>query len=372
MTTIDDARDLFPVLQNSTYLNTAWRGPLAKPIQAAVEHYMSDLASRGVAAWDDWHAEFDTTRALFADFVGADSDEVIFLANATEALSRVTLGLDWNAGDNVVVVRGDYSGVTRPMSELARQGVSVNWVEPNHDATVSVQSILDRVDANTRMVAVSHVDFRSGHRIDIEALGQKLRERGVLFLVDCVQSVGALPIDLHAVDCDFATFASRKWLNGLDTLGLLYVRRGSLDTLTPHTRGVYSVAEPFDFDTIDQPHAEGCQRFMLGAPAMPQIYALHAALKLHLEIGVLAIHAQVAALRDHAVGEARELGYSVLAAESGAGITSLRVPDPDAVVERLSAQNIMASVRGDVLRLSAHYYNSESEIDRALSAIHGP
>lgn len=371
---------LFPALGQMTYLNTAWRGPISRPAADAAKGYIDDLALRGVTAFDDWQRVWFATREAFAGFVGARADEIQFLPNATEAFARIALGLDWQAGDHVVVPGRDYPGVARALNDLARRGVQVANVPTRPDGSVPARDLLDAITPRTRLVAASHVDFRTGYRIDAKQLSAGCRARGVLCALDMVQSVGAVPIDLHAIGVDFATFAGRKWLNGLDTLAALYVRADALEALTPHTQGTYSVSRPYDFEHPDQPLAPGAQRFQLGAPAMPQVYALQAALKLQTEIGPARIAARVAELASELRARAADAGFEVIGndwpAENQSGIVTLarrgklaEAPGADALGARLAAVKVAASARQGILRVSPHFYNNSADLERLLQVL---
>lgn len=369
---------LFPVLGRMTYLNTAWRGPISAPAAEAARRYIDDLSQRGVTAFDDWQSTWNDTRAAFAGFVGADVDEVQFLANATESLSRVTLGIDWRTGDHAVVPERDYPGVARPVLDLRRRGVQVTAVAPRADGSMPAVDLLAAITPRTRLVAASHVDFRTGYLIDAASLAAGCRARGVLCVLDMVQSIGQVAIDVQAIGVDFATFDGRKWLNALDTLGVLYVRRESLGALTPHTLGLYSVPKPYDFETPDQPLAEGAQRFQLGAPAMPQVYAMQAALRLQVELGPERIRARVAELAAETRAMAKAHGFDAIGhdwpAGTHSGITTLKRTGKLAtsgLAGKLAAANVAASARQGILRLSPHFYNISADLERLFDVLSG-
>jgi len=371
---------LFPALGQMTYLNTAWRGPISRPAADAAKRYIDDLALRGVTAFDDWQQTWYATREAFAAFVGARTDEIQFLPNATEAFSRIALGLDWQPGDHVVVPGRDYPGVARALNDLARRGVQVTNVPTRPDGSVPAQDLLDAIVPRTRLVAASHVDFRTGYRIDAAVLSAGCRARGVLCALDMVQSIGCVAVDLRAAGPDFATFAGRKWLNGLDTLAALYVRTESLSALTPHTQGTYSVPRPYDFEHPDQPLAPGAQRFQLGAPSMPQVYALQAALKLQVEVGPARILARVAELATEFRAAAADAGFAVIGndwpVQNQSGIVTLRrqgklaeAEGVDTLGARLAAAKVAASARQGILRVSPHFYNNSADLQRLLQVL---
>lgn len=369
---------LFPVLGRMTYLNTAWRGPISTPAAEAAKGYIDDLALRGVTGFDDWQKVWYATRDEFAAFVNAQPAEIQLLPNATEAFARIALGIDWRAGDHAVVPARDYPGVARVLNDLVRHGVELANVPTRADGSVPAEDLIAAINPRTRLVAASHVDFRTGYRIDAAKLAEGCRARGALCALDSVQGIGAVPVDVKQWGVDCATFEGRKWLNGLDTLGVLYVRESSLDALTPHTLGTYSVPSPYDFETPNQPLAPGAQRFQLGAPAMPQVYAMGAALKLQNDLGPARIQARVAELaaelREMAAGQ----GYSVIGndwpTENRSGIVSLRREGKLAdagLGAKLVAGKVAASARQGILRVSPHFYNESADLKRLFEVLAG-
>lgn len=367
---------LFPVLGRMTYLNTAWRGPISTPAADAAKGYIDDLALRGVTGFDDWQKVWYAARDEFAAFVNAQPAEIQLLPNATEAFARIALGIDWRAGDHAVVPARDYPGVARVLNDLARHGVELANVPTRPDGSVPAEDLIAAINPRTRLVAASHVDFRTGYRIDAAKLAAGCRARGALCALDSVQGVGAVSVDVKQWNLDFATFEGRKWLNGLDTLGVLYVRQGSLAALTPHTLGTYSVPSPYDFETPNQPLAPGAQRFQLGAPAMPQVYALRAALKLQTDLGPQKIIARVAELNRELRTMAAAHGYSVIGNDwdpaNQSGIVSIRREGKLADVglgAKLVAGKVAASARQGILRVSPHYYNESADLERLFEVL---
>jgi selenocysteine lyase/cysteine desulfurase len=358
---------LFPVTRDWAYLDNARRGPLSSPAAAASAHYIEGLRDGGVTAWPQWQTVWDQTNAAFATFVGADVDEIQFLVNATESLARVTLGIDWQGGDHAVAFARDYPGLVRPLLDLRRRGVEVTLVPDRPDFSRSLDDLFASFTPRTRLAAASWVDFRTGFKLDAAAFAQGCRERGVLSVLDAVQAVGAMPVDMHAVGCDFATFAIRKYLCGLDTLGVLYVRRDSLEALRPHTQGLFSVANPFDFDTLEQPYADGAKRFALGTPALVQVYSLQAALELQRPRRD-AIHARLAELRDIVLAQAPRALAHQWPESSRSHIVAIAGALAD-WPEKLSAARVAASVRNGVLRVSPHWYNSDTDVGRMFDAL---
>lgn len=364
---------LFPVTREWAYLDNARRGAISAPAAAAAIRYIEGLRDGGVTAWPEWQRVWDDTNAAFARFIGADASEIQFLVNATEAFARVTLGIDWKPGDHAVVPDRDYPGVVRPLLDLRRRGVELTLVPDRDDGSRPVSDLLDAIRPHTRLVAASWVDFRTGWKLDAHALAQGCRQRGVFSFIDAVQAVGAMPVDMRELGCDFATFAIRKYLCGLDTLGALYVRRESLQALTPHTQGLFSVENPFDFERIEQPLAAGSKRFALGTPAMVQVYSLQAALELYARHDVFG---RVSEIATETRERARQAGFRLLSESwPGANLSQIVVLKregklaDEGLQRRLEAAKVAASARQGILRIAPHWYNNGRDIERLFAAL---
>lgn len=364
---------LFPVTREWAYLDNARRGAISAAAAAAAVHYIEGLRDGGVTAWPEWQRVWDETNAAFGEFIGAGTDEFQFLVNATESFARVTLGIDWQPGDHAVVAERDYPGVVRALLDLRRRGVEVSLVKDRPDHSRPVADLLAAITGRTRLVAASWVDFRTGWKLDAKALAQGCRERGVYSFIDGVQAIGALPIDMRDVGADFATFAIRKYLCGLDTLGALYVRRESLDDLTPHTAGLFSVANPFDFETLEQPYADGAARFALGTPSMVQVYSLQAALALQ---GRYTVFERVNEIAEETRRMAREAGFTLLSdawpKSNHSQIVVLKREGKlaaETLQDRLNAAKVAASARQGILRIAPHWYNSSNDLQRLFEVL---
>jgi selenocysteine lyase/cysteine desulfurase len=370
-----EIEDLFPITREYAYLDTAYRGPLCKPARLAAEQYLRAISERASLAIPEYIGKMHACLKRLADVFSARPEEFVFLANATDAFSRVTLGIDWREGDEVVAPANDYPGVLRPLTDLKRRWITLKLVELRDDA-VFAQQLLAACTPRTRLIAASHVNFRTGFCLDVENLCGEARRRGILTAIDFVQSAGCLKLDFGALGVDFGSFAARKWFCALDTLGVFYVRAESLNKLTPHTLGLFSVAEPHNFDALEQPLAPGAKRFMLGAPGYAQIAAFDAALELYARLGAGAVEERVRAhgkaIREGA--KAAKIGCvgEGWPANSQVPIVCLRREGKlaaDSLAEHLLKQRIVASVRKGIIRVSPHWFTGESDISKVIGAL---
>lgn len=370
-----EIEELFPATRHLVYLDTAYRGPLCKPARLAAEEYLRAVSERGSLEIARYIELLNNCRKRLATVFNARPDEFVFLANATDAFSRVTLGIDWREGDEVVAPENDYPGVLRPLLDLRRRGVKLVLV-PARDDAVFAEQLLAACTPRTRLIAASHVNFRTGFCLDVSTLCAGAKKQGVLTAIDFVQSAGCLQIDFGALGVDFGTFAARKWFCALDTLGIFYVREEALNKLTPHTLGLFSVAEPHNFEALDQPLAPGARRFMLGAPPYIQIAAFDAASALNARLGMAVIEERVRgfgkALRDGAKAATIPCIGESWPAQSQSPIVCLRRAGKladEMLGPRLLEKGIVASVRKGIVRISPHWFNTETDIDKLFDAL---
>lgn len=369
-------RAQFPVTAHWAFLDHAAVAPLPAPAVAALHEYAASVAANGVAAVGAWVARAAEVRALAARLINAPAvEDVYFVPNTTHGIGVIAEGFPWEPGDNVVLAAEEYPANQYPWMNLARRGVSVRAV-PSRGNRVPLADLAAALDARTRVLTVSFVEFASGFRHDLEALGDLCRRRGVFFFVDAIQGLGAFPLDVRAAHIDALSADSHKWLLGPEGAGLGYVRREWVERLHPIGVGAFSVRNPLAFSTIAfdlKPHAG---RWEGGALNVPGIAAMGASLRLLLDLGIETARARVLELTDYLCAKARARGWAVFSSRAGgeaSGIVSLAHPTraPDEVVKRCRAAGVVVNARGGRVRASPHAYNVPDEIDRFLEAAGG-
>ncbi len=365
-------RSQFPVTASWAFLDHAAVAPLPAPAVAALHDYSQSLAANGIAAVGEWVKRIKHVRALGARLIAAESDDVYFVPNTTHGISIVAEGFPWHAGDNVVLAAEEYPANQYPWMNLASRGVEVRAV-PSRGSRISIDDLRDAMNARTRVLTVSAVEFASGFRHDLDVLGELCRSRGIFFFVDAIQGLGVFPIDVTKTPIDALSADGHKWLLGPEGAGIGFLRREWVERLHPFGVGAFSVENPLAFATIDfrlQPHAG---RFEGGALNVPGITALGASIDLLLNAGIANIRARVLELTDYLCEQAVRRGWTVFSARAGeerSGIVSLIHPTlpPEEVVKQCRAAGVIVNARAGRVRVSPHAYNLEAEIDRFLDA----
>jgi selenocysteine lyase/cysteine desulfurase len=368
-------RDEFPVTRRWAFFDHAAVSPLPARARRALEEWAADLAENGPVHHARWMQRVEQVRALAGRLLNADPEDVAFVKNTSEGIGIVAEGLDWRPGDNVVTAEEEYPANVYPWLNLAGRGVEVRRV-PSRGARVEIDDLRAALDARTRLLTLSWVEFASGFRNDLDAVGALCRERGILFFVDAIQGLGLLPLDVRRTPIDFLAADGHKWLLGPEAAGLFYIRRELVERLHPVGVGWNSVIGSRDFSRIDfrlKPHAG---RWESGSYNVAGITALGASLELLLDLGIPAVADRVLDLTDHLCAGAARAGLDVFSSRrpgDRSGIVSLAVPgDLRALVRRLRAENLVVNQRAGRLRVSPHCYNSREEIDHLLTALGRP
>jgi selenocysteine lyase/cysteine desulfurase len=366
-------RAQFPVVERWAFLDHAAVAPISRPAAAALREFADSLALNGIAAVKQWLDRIAQVRRLAARLLNApDPDDVYFIPNTTQGIGVVAEGFPWRAGENVVLAVEEYPSNQYPWMNLAHRGVEVRSV-PSRGSRVAIDDIRAAMNGRTRVVAISSVEFASGYRNDLDALGELCRERDVFFFVDAIQSLGVFPLDLQRTPIDALAADGHKWLLGPEGAGIGFIRREWVDRLHPVGVGANSVVHPYSFTTIDftlKPHAG---RWEGGAYNVPGITALGASLELLLNFGIDAIERRVLALTDYLCDRAAARGWTIFssrAPKEKSGIVSLVHPTLPAseVQKRCRAAGVIVNDRAERVRASPHAYNTEDEIDRFLEA----
>jgi selenocysteine lyase/cysteine desulfurase len=368
-------RKEFPVTENYIYFNHAGVSPLSNRVVEAVEDYLAVISEHGIVreASVRFAKTIADTRAKVARLINAEVDEIAFIKNTTQGILIAANGIDWREGDNVVTANVEFPANVYPWLNLERHGVETRFVQ-ERETRISVKDIERMIDHKTRAVAISFVEFASGFRNDLEAIGQICQEKGIFFIVDAIQGLGALDIDVKKCKIHVMSSDGHKWLMGPEGAGCLYCSKEALDKISPNNIGWNSVINAsayLDYDLVLRPDA---QRFEEGSLNVMGIYGLGAAVGLILEIGIQNIETRVLTLTDLLIEKLKEKGYQIVSSlvpgeRSGIVCFRSRRHSSAELCRRLMDNGIMVSDRARSVRVSPHFYNSEEEIERMIEVL---
>lgn len=368
------ARSLFPLTQHFIFMNHAGVAPMSDRARAAIEALMEQMTGRpcpdGLAA-----EEADRLRRSLAALLGAEPESIGLVRGTAHGLSLLAQGIDWRPGDNVVGARGEHPANVYPWMALASRGVEYRMADPRQ-GRVRPEDVLDLVDERTRLVALSHVEFWNGYRLDVRTIGDELDRRGVILALDGMQSVGALRLDLSRLPVDYLATGAHKWLLGPIGIGFCYCRPELLRRLRPVLVGAGSVKGSGELFRYDLDLCDTARRFEESWVSVLDMAAFQAAVDLLLEVGAAVIEERVVRLAQRLAGGLAERGYELLepwprVVGECSGIVSFRRPGASAhqILRDLTAAGVVGRVHDDFVRLAPHFYNTEEEVERVLDVL---
>ena len=364
----------FPVRRNLVYFNHAAVAPLPRRVADAIEAHTENTKLRGAADWRRWYADVERTHEKAAAFLGAAREEVSFLPSTSWGLNLVAQAFDWKTGDNVVGDDMEFPANVYPWMLLGRRGVELRLVE-NRGGRVTAEDIAARVDERTRIVAVSWVAFHNGFVYPIEQIGRLCRERGILFVVDAIQGLGALPLDVGKSEIDVLVADAHKWLLGPEACAIFYVAKSARDRLPPPFGGWWNVkGAPGSTGYLDYSldFYGGGRAYEAGSLPTAQVIGLAAALDLLTAMGIQTVRdrilATVGALRDGLI----QRGWKLATPEPlRSGILAALAPGGDArrLAKAREERGVIVSPREGAVRFSPHAFNDASEVARILATL---
>jgi selenocysteine lyase/cysteine desulfurase len=347
--------------------------PLTARAQQALAEYAADLADNGDVHEKRWSQRVEEVRDLAGRLLNADPADIAFLKNTSEGIGIVAEGFPWQSGDNVVTAQEEYPANLYPWMNLRARGVETRLVA-SRAGRLDIDDIRAAIDPRTRVLSLSFVEYASGYRNDLTALGGLCRERGIFFCVDAIQGLGVLPLDVRNMPIDALAADGHKWLLGPEGAALFYLRRELVERLRPIGVGWNSVVRPRDFAALDFRLKAHAGRWESGSLNVAGITALGASLLLLLEIGIPRIAQRLHELTNYLCERARHAGFEVYSSrrpDEWSGIVSLLAPGPDArsFVKFCRLHDLVINHRADRIRVSPHCYNTLEEIDRLLACL---
>ncbi len=377
----------FPDLKSRAYLAHAAISPPSIWVRDRVRTYVDDMASGGVEAFPRWIDQREGLRTKLATLIGARAEEVALMPNTTRGVSDVALSVPWEAGQRVLVLRGEFPTNVTPWQRAAELfGLEVRWLEADDfrtDQDRALRALATELERGVRLMAVSAVQFQTGHRMPLERIGELCRRHGCELFVDAIQACGSTPVDVESCAVDYLSCGSHKWLMGLDGCGFLYVREARARRLEARTAGWLSHEDGLKFLfegaghlNYQRPLKQSAQVFETGMTNGAGFAALEASLDLILGLGVRTIFDHIQAYLDQLEPQVVALGFESLRSaqiDGRSGTLSFRSDQHDVVKlhDRLNECGITCSVPDGCLRFAPHWPNALSEVSDVVSAVRG-
>jgi kynureninase len=368
-------RDEFPILATTNYLVSNSLGPMPRTVPEKLAEYARDWGELGVKAWTRgwWEKPVDVGNEI-APLINADDGEVVMMPNVTIAQMAVLSSIDFPKGrDTIVMTELDFPSVRYAYAEMAeRFGARVVVVRSDDGISIDQDKLLATIDERTRVVAVSHVLFRSAFLMDVDAICRRAHEMGALVSLDSFHAVGIVPVDVKRSNVDFLTGGVLKWLCGGPGGCFLYISPAIRDELKPALTGWQAHSRPFAFEETME-YTSGAFRWLNGTPVIPALYAAAEGPKILRRAGVPAIREKSVRLTSRLIELADERGYVVNAPRDPArrgGTVAVDVPHAYEVTQHLLSKNILVDYRvGAGIRIAPHFFTREEELEEAVHEI---
>jgi selenocysteine lyase/cysteine desulfurase len=375
---LDRVRPAFPVLEDVVYLNIGTYGIMPAPALEQFQALQAQFEVRGIATGPRLGEQVEATRQRVAALVGADAEEIAFTRNATDGINLVLSGIDWRAGDELIITDEEHEAVNHPSLYLKQTcGIVVKRLPVSPQDDVMLARLAEAASDRTRLIVMSLVSCETGTRLPAQAISAWAAKRGILTLFDGAQVSGALPIDLRAIGCDFYTSNGHKWLGGPKGTGFFYNRRDKIDVLKPAHIGAGSL-EKVDLDAQTVEVFQTGQRFEFGTRAWPLQGGLGYSLDWFEALGWERVYQHIHTLNDFLKDCILERPYlkllTPLAFEASSGLTTF-------VIEGHSAQQVANQLRErwkiytrviphfNAMRIATAHFNSPEDVERLMRGL---
>lgn len=362
----------FPLQEDLIYLNHAAVSPWPKRTSDAVKAFAEENTYYGAQNYPKWLGVEKKLRRQLKTLVNAPStDDIALLKNTSEALSVVASGLNWAKGDNIVSSNEEFPSNRLPWLAQAKHGVEFKEIDL-YEAETPEASLIQACDEKTRLLTISSVEYGTGKRIDLEKLGQFCSENNILFCVDAIQSLGALPFDVQKINADFVMADAHKWLLGPEGIALFYCKQEVRDLLELHQFGWHMVKNVGNYAEKDWQIADSAQRFECGSPNMLGIHALSASLSLIEEVGIDVISNNIINNISYIIDNIKNIGclsfISPMEKPQYAGIVTFDIKGKNMtdIYTKLMKNKVICANRAGGIRFSPHFYTSREKIDKGL------
>ncbi len=368
-------RSEFPILDSTVYLISNSLGAMPRAVGDSLAEYVRTWATRGVRAWEErwWELALEVGDRIGA-IIGAPAGSVSMHPNVTTA-EMVTLSCLAPAGARrrIVCPAMDFPSMIYLYRAHRTLGFELSLVPAEPDFSIRTERFLEASDDETLVGALSHVLFRSSYIMDVAPIVARAHRHGAVVILDAFQSAGIIPLDVTALDVDFATGGCLTWLCGGPGNAFLYARPDLLKTLRPRFSGWLARANPFDFDIDDDRLRDDAMRMMNGTPTVPTFYAALPGLDIIGQVGVDRIREKSKRMTAHLLDLVDQRGWKTVTSrdpERVAGTVAIDVPNACEISKVLNARDFVVDFRPGVgIRVSPHFYNSFEEIDRLVAEL---
>lgn len=371
--TPQESRKLYPYLETGTiYMNHAACSPYSTPVVDRLNHWIEQRSVTNIENFFEYMPIFESARKRLANLINADEDRISWRDNVTNGINLLAQSLKLKKGDRIILNDLEFPANVYPFLNLQRDGVIVDIVT-SKNGKVDVEEIEELIKPETKLVSISQVQFLSGYRANLKAIGELCKANGVMFCVDAIQGVGAVGIDVKDAQIDFLAGGTQKWLMGMQGCGYIYITKELQDKIDPAFVGWISVNNAWDLLDYNLDLREDAGRFQTGTVNNAGVAVVDASLELMEKIGHKNIEKTIVENSIFAADKLQESGYKPILDNINenniAGIVTVKVEKAKEVFVELVKKKIILSEREGMIRFSPHYYNTKDEIEEVIKIL---
>jgi selenocysteine lyase/cysteine desulfurase len=368
--TIAKARSYFPYLSNGIIdFNHASTAPISIKVKERIEYFLKERSEEKI---DDYYAfkdVADETKEMIGEMINCSADRIAFLDNTTNGIIWLAQGIDWKAGDRIILNDVEFPANVYPFLQLKEKGVEIDFIK-SKNGIVTAEEVINAIKPETKLISISFVQFLSGYKVDLEKIGKVCKELEIFFSVDAIQGLGAVRLDVKKFNIDFLASGTQKWLLGLQGLAFIYVRKELQDKMNSAPIGWLAVRDAWDLLSFNLTTKETAERFQPGTLNNLGIYAFNSSMKLFKEFGFDEIEKQILSNSGYFINKLAEIGYKSplfsLSEKHLSGIVSFKNENAQRIFDHLSQKKIICSLREGYIRFAPHFYNTKQEINTVI------
>lgn len=365
-------RELFPAYSQGVYMNHAAVSPFSTLTRDTLMDFWERRSHIPVDVYPQIAGELKEFKELIAQLINAGNfEDIAFVPNTSTGLAMITTGLQWNKGDRIILNTMEFPSNIYPFMNMEQFGVEMDFVEPRN-GRVTLEAIREKITPQTRMAAISFVQFLNGYKADLEAIGELCKKHGIWFIVDGIQGVGVVPLDVQKYHIHALSNGGHKWLMWPMGTAFLYIHPRLLEKLRPAHAGWLSVKDSWNLFDYQLDFLDTASRFQPGTLNFMGLLPAKKILQKFLELGIDHIYQRLLQVTGALIDGFKELGVEIVTPpdqNERSGIVSIKVNEPDTVLKQLEARNIYPTVREGIMRFSPHCANNLEDVEKVISAL---
>lgn len=370
---IEEVRKLFQHLQtDQIYFNHAAIGPWHKLVLDRIQEYSQQRSLTQIENYKSFLKWNDSAKVKLAKLLNTTADRLAWTDNVANGISILAQGIEWETGDRIILNDMEFPSNVYPFLNLKNQGVEVDFVK-SRNGIIDIEEIEKLVTLKTKLISISLVQFVSGYRADVTAIGELCKKNGIIFCADAIQGAGVVQIDVNKSKIDFLSGGSQKWLMSSQGLSYIFVTEELQNRIKQRNVGWTSVEDAWNLLDYNLTLKSGADRYQSGTVNAFGVAIFEASLEMFHEFGLKNVESRVLENTSYFIKKLVEIGIEPLLKDVSennfAGIVSFKHEKANDIFTELEERKIYAAVRGGMIRLSPHFYNTSDEIDSVINCL---